>query len=111
MTDYWLNKLIFDLQSAGGKATWMNEREAFMDRYPLSAELKRALREDDFATLHPLANAYLFRNFLLMCGLNDDQSVEVLHALHDKSPIPGRQAGFVKGARMPEDRSGEAAHG
>ena len=111
MTDYWLNKLMFDLPNNGGKATWMNDRAAFIDRYPLAPELKTALMEDDFAVIQPLANAYLMRNFLLMCGLNDDQSVEILHNLHDASPVKGRQEGFVKGARMPQGPEGEASHG
>ena len=102
-TDYWVNKLMFDLPNNGGKGTWMNReaRKAFIDRYPLPDEIRTALMEDDFATIQPLANAYLLRNFLLMCGLNDAQSMHVLHDLHDGSDVKGVQEGFVKGSQMP----------
>ena len=47
----------------------------------------QALIDDDFATLQPLVNPYLMRNFLLFCGLDDEGSNKVLHALHD-GPLP-----------------------
>ena len=34
MTDYWLNKLMFDLQGPGGKERWRDDREAVLDAYP-----------------------------------------------------------------------------
>lgn len=108
MTDYWLNKLMFDLQGPGAKERWQTRRAEIVAQYPLSPEVKRALLEDDIAVIQPLANAYLLRNFLLMCGYNDKQSIDLLHGLHDKSPVKGRQEGFVKGAQMPQ---GEAPHG
>ena len=93
MVDYWLNKLIFDLQDAGGRGLWTDKdkRRAFMDGYELSPAVRKALLEDDFATLRPLINPYLMRNFLLFCGLDDNQSNAVLHALHD-GPQPGEAA-------------------
>ena len=101
MTDYWLNKLMFDLQGPGAKQRWLTDRAGVIDEYPLAPELRRALLEDDFAVIQPVANAYLLRTFLLMCGLNDQQSMDVLHGLHDDSPVKGRQQGFVKGMQMP----------
>ena len=85
MTDYWLNKLIFDLQEAGGKGLWTNaeKRLSFVDAYKVSPAIRQALIDDDFTTLQPLINPYLMRNFLLFCGLGDDESKDVLHALHD----------------------------
>jgi len=90
MTDYWLNKLIFDLQEAGGKGLWTNaeKRLSFVDAYKVSPAIRQALIDDDFTTLQPLINPYLMRNFLLFCGLGDDESKDVLHALHD-GPQPG----------------------
>lgn len=107
MTDYWLNKLMFDLQGPGAKERWMNDRAAVIDGYPVSSELRRALLEDDFSVIQPLANAYLLRTYLLMCGLGDKQSMDVLHGLHDDSPVKGRQAGFVKGAQMPQKETAD----
>jgi len=89
MTDYWLNKLIFDLQEAGGKGLWTDaeKRRAFIGGYSIPPALRQALLDDDFATLQPLVNPYLMRNFLLFCGLNDDESNAVLHGLHE-GPLP-----------------------
>jgi hypothetical protein len=93
MTDYWLNKLIFDLQEAGGRGLWTDpeQRRTFIDRYKISPRIRQALIADDFATLQPLVNPYLLRNFLLFCGLDDEGSNKVLHALHD-GPQPGESA-------------------
>ena len=90
MTDYWLNKLVFDLQEAGGRGLWTNseKRRAFIENYDLSSAIRQALIDDDFAFLQPLINPYLMRNFLLFCGLDDDASNAVLHSLHD-GPQPG----------------------
>ncbi|MDA1324058.1 MAG: hypothetical protein O3C34_04890 [Proteobacteria bacterium] len=99
MTDYWLNKLIFDLQEAGGRGLWTDSKKrlAFVDGYKLSPAIRKALIEDDFTTLQPAINPYLMRNFLLFCGLDDEESKDVLHGLH-----VGPQ---------PTDKSGEVAHG
>ena len=93
MTDYWLNKLIFDLQEAGGKGLWTDaaKRLAFIDTYKVSPAIYQALIDDDFAILQPLINPYLMRSFLLFCGLDDEGSKAVLHGLHD-GPQPGKAA-------------------
>ena len=78
MTDYWLNKLIFELQGPDGKDQWTNHREAVIAKYELSPEIRKALMEDDIGTLLPLVNPYLMRFFLLMLGHDDDQSIAVL---------------------------------
>ncbi len=90
MTDYWLNKLIFDLQEAGGRDLWTDsgKRLAFIGGYTVSPAIRQALIEDDFATLQPVINPYLMRNFLLFCGLGDEESKTVLHDMHD-GPQPG----------------------
>lgn len=90
MLDYWLNKLMFDLQGPDAKDRWTNHRQATIDQYALSPELRKALMEDDFAVIHPHANPYLMRTYLLMCGLDDDASIKALNALHkDKETVDG----------------------
>ncbi len=93
MTDYWLNKLIFDLHESGGRGLWMDpdRRLAFIDGFPLSPVLRKALIEDDFAVLRPFINPYLMRNFLLFCGMDDEQSIALLHGMHE-GPQPGDAA-------------------
>ena len=82
MIDYWLNKLIFDLQGPDGKDRWTKGRAATIDEYPVSPEIRQALLDDDFAVIQPLVNPYLMRFYLLICGLGDDGSIEVLSAMH-----------------------------
>ena len=78
MTDYWLNKLIFELQGPDGKDQWTNHRPEVIAKYELSPEIRTALMKDDIGTLLPLVNPYLMRFFLLMLGHDDNQSIAVL---------------------------------
>ncbi len=90
MTDYWLNKLMFDLQGPGGKERWRDERKAVIDEYPLAPELRQALLDDDLAVLQRLANPYLLRFHLLISGYDDAQSIAKLSALaDDKETVDG----------------------
>ena len=79
MTDYWLNKLIFDLQGPGGKDRWAEEREKTVGQYPLSPEIRRALLENDLDVIQPLVNPYLLRFYLLVCGYDDEGSIKALN--------------------------------
>ncbi|MGB0631386.1 MAG: hypothetical protein ACPGRZ_11895 [Alphaproteobacteria bacterium] len=78
MTDYWLNKLIFELQGPDGKELWTHHRADVIAKYDLKPDVRKALMEDDIGTLLPLVNPYLMRFFLLMLGHDDDQSIAVL---------------------------------
>lgn len=78
MTDYWLNKLIFDLQGPQGKDDWTNRREEVISGYPVSDEMRAALLADDIGTLLPYVNPYLMRFYLLISGFDDEKSIEVL---------------------------------
>ncbi len=78
MADYWLNKLMFDLQGDDGKDRWTNSREDVVDSYPLSPEVRKALLEDDYDVIQPLANPYLLRFFLLISGHDDAGSIRIL---------------------------------
>lgn len=84
MTDYWLNKLMFDLQEEGGKERWRGSREEVVDGYPLRPEVRRALLEDDYDLIQPLANPYLLRFFLLMCGHDDAGSIRILNGIGER---------------------------
>jgi hypothetical protein len=78
MTDYWLNKLIFELQGPDGKDLWTNHRAETIDRYQVTPEVRKALMEDDIGTLLPLLNPYLMRFYLLISGFDDDASIAEL---------------------------------
>ena len=65
-TDYWLNKLLFDLQGPEGKVSWAPEnREATLEAYPVSSEVRQALLDDNYEYLYPVTNPYLMRFFLI----------------------------------------------
>ena len=81
MRDYWLNKLFFDLQQPPLAAEFRNDRDAVLARYPMSAELRRAVVEDDLATLVPHTNAYLLRFYYAIVGVKDDEFIKRLNKL------------------------------
>ena len=76
MTDYWLNKLIFELQGPDGKDQWTNHRPEDYEIRIVTRDPHRTMK-DDIGTLLPV-NPYLMRFFLLMLGHDDDQSIAVL---------------------------------
>ena len=81
-TDYWLNKLLFDLQGPEGRSRWDPEnREATLEGYPVSSEVRQALLGDDYEYLYPVTNPYLMRFFLLICGHDDKKSIEILSSI------------------------------
>ena len=84
MTDYWLNKMFFDLQGPGGKERWRDNRLAVLDQYPLQIELRQALIDDDFAVILRSANPYLLRFHLLISGYGDAETIALLHGLADQ---------------------------
>ena len=81
VTDYWLNKLFFDLQQPALGAEWRVSRTDILDRYPLEPEVRDAILNDDLAALAPRANAYLLRFYLTICGLNDAEALQRFKSL------------------------------
>ena len=81
MRDYWLNKLFFDIQQPELAAQYKKDREAVLSRYPLSAELRRAVLSDDLATLAPHVNAYLLRFYFAICGMKDAEFIKRLNEM------------------------------
>mgnify|MGYP001319163194 CR=1 FL=1 len=85
MRDYWLNKLFFDLQQPELGSQYKQDREAVLSRYPMSAELRRALAADDVATLAPHVNAYLLRFYFAICGMKDAEFIRRLNEIPGKA--------------------------
>ena len=85
MKDYWLNKLFFDLQQPALGAQYKKDREAVLAHYPLSAEIRRAVLEDDLAVLAPRVNAYLLRFYFTICGMKDAEFIKRLNELPARS--------------------------
>lgn len=85
MRDYWLNKLFFDIQQPAVAAEYKKNRDAVLARYPMKAELRRAVIEDDLAKIMPHTNAYLLRFYYAIMGVKDAEFIERLDALTDAS--------------------------
>ena len=81
MKDYWVNKLFFDLQQPELGAQYKKDRETVLAHYPLSAEIRRAVLEDDLAVLAPRVNAYLLRFYFAICGMKDAEFIKRLNEL------------------------------
>jgi hypothetical protein len=81
MTDYWLSKLFFDLQSPENLARWRENRDAVLADYPIRAEMREAVLSNDVGAVAPYVNAYLLRFFFSITGMSDPELLDRLHAL------------------------------
>jgi hypothetical protein len=88
MTDYWLSKLFFDIQSPANLAKWKTDREGFLADYPISAEMREAVFNDDLEAIAPHVNPYLLRFYFSISGMKDEEMLARLHAMK-----PGAGAG------------------
>ena len=79
MRDYWMSKLFFDLQSPALAAEYRASPEAVMARYPLSDEVKQALKTNRASFLAERTNAYLLRYYFFAVGMKDDEFVRRLN--------------------------------
>lgn len=74
--DFWLNKLFYDLHNDPAAArAYRANRAATLDRYPLDAEVRRALEQDDVGYLAKLVNPYLLRFYFAAAGFPDEKFI------------------------------------
>ncbi len=78
MTDYWLSKLFFDLQSPAVAAEYRANRDAVIRKYPLNDEVVTAIRENNVPFLARRTNPYLLRYFFFTSGMKDDEFIRRL---------------------------------
>jgi hypothetical protein len=89
MTDYWLSKLCFDLQHDPQLAReYRSDMQAVIDRYQIKPDIRRALHDDDVATLAPLVNAYLLRFYFQIRGMPEAEFIARLHAMQSGAAPP-----------------------
>jgi hypothetical protein len=81
MTDYWLSKLFFDIQSPDTLARWKADRDAVLAEYQLSVEMRQAVLDADLETMAPHVNPYLLRFYFSISGMKDDEMLARLHAM------------------------------
>ncbi len=85
MTDYWLSKLFFDLQHDSDLASeFRSNMNTVLDRYEIKPEIRRAVLDDDVATIAPLVNAYLLRFYFQIRGMPEPEFIARLNALNER---------------------------
>jgi hypothetical protein len=80
MTDYWLSKLFFDLQTPARAAAYRADRASVLKDYPLSPEVRAAVMADDVGYLARLVNPYLLRFYFVSAGMPDAEFIGKLRA-------------------------------
>ena len=78
MTDYWLSKMFFDLQSPAAAAEFRADRDKVLSRYPLTEEIRDRVRANDVSFLAKRTNPYLLRYFFFAVGMKDDEFIRKL---------------------------------
>ena len=82
MTDYWLSKMIYDMQQQPQLAAqYRSDMDAVIDRYSLSPDVREALHNDDLSVLAPRVNAYLLRFYFQIRGMPEQDFIAGLRAL------------------------------
>ena len=85
MTDYWLSKMFFDLHNDPALAAEFRKNMlAVLDRYEIRPDVRKAVLEDDVATLAPLVNAYLLRFYFQVRGMPQADFIARLNALAER---------------------------
>jgi hypothetical protein len=85
MTDYWLSKMFFDLHNDSTLAAeYRKDMLAVLDRYAITPDVRKAVMEDDVATLAPLVNPYLLRFYFQVRGMPQSDFIARLNALAER---------------------------
>ena len=78
MTDYWLSKMFFDLQSPVAAAEFRADREKVLSRYPIAEEVRQRVLANDVSFLAKRTNPYLLRYFFFAVGMKDGEFIRKL---------------------------------
>jgi hypothetical protein len=80
-TDYWLSKLMFDLQDPKLREAYHTNRASVLANYKLEPVVLRALETHDIGVLAPRVNAYLLRFYYQYSGVKDTDFIAGLRGL------------------------------
>ncbi len=80
-TDYWLSKLMFDLQDPKLREAYRTDRGSVLENYKLEPVVRRALETHDIEVLAPRVNAYLLRFYYQYSGVKDADFIAGLRGL------------------------------
>ena len=78
MRDYWLSKLFYDLQQPALAAEYRADRDKVLARYPLDAQVRKAIEENDVPFIAQRINAYLLRFYFYGIGMKDEEFIRRL---------------------------------
>ena len=81
MTDYWLSKLFFDLQSPAAGAEYRAGRAKVLARYPLKPDALEAIAKNDVGFMARRVNPYLLRFYFSTIGMPDKEFIAHLRKL------------------------------
>jgi Aromatic-ring-opening dioxygenase LigAB, LigA subunit len=81
VTDYWLSKLMFDLQDPKRREAYRADRASVLANYRLEPVVLRALETHDIEILAPRVNAYLLRFYFQYSGVKDADFIAGLRGL------------------------------
>ena len=76
--DYWLSKLMYDLQNAELRKQFRADPETIIARYPLKPDVRQAALDGNIPFLQPLVNAYLLRFYFGYLGMGDAEFIETV---------------------------------
>ena len=68
-----MSKMFFDLQDPGLAAQFRANREAFLEKYPLSPGVRKAILDNDVPYLSARVNPYLLRYYFFTLGMKDEE--------------------------------------
>ena len=80
-TDFWLSKLMYDLQDPKLREEYRADRAGVLSRYKLEPAVVGALETHDINVLAPRVNAYLLRFYYQYSGVKDADFMSGLRAL------------------------------
>ena len=79
--DYWLSKLMYDLQDGDLRKRFREDPEVVIANYPLKPDVRRAALDGDIPFLQPLVNAYLLRFYFGYRGMGDDEFISTVRRI------------------------------
>ena len=85
VTDYWLSKLLYDLQHPHLAEEFGCDAASVLDRYPLGDDARRAVLNDDVAAIAARVNPYLLRYHFGRRGMSDEEFIDRLQPCAVKS--------------------------
>jgi hypothetical protein len=78
--DYWLSKLMYDLQDVELRKRFREDPESVLARYPLKPDVRQATLDGNIPFLQPLVNAYLLRFFFGYRGMDDEEFISAVRS-------------------------------